>query len=290
MRKLDTSLISATNGFPIKSGTLDFIQDSYTEIVGELISALINSGVGYVFYVPYVLYGCEKSSTGGNTTISAGAIFWNGEVFVSPSQTFPDPSGGDVIIANIGITQYSTNADPVTFSLGSAANVHNIRRVLYSTGTSGTGTLGNYDTDFIKVFGWKDGGTDFSTAVVDSGSVTISSGDVISNKYKIINSDTLIWELHLKTFTISGSPFIISLPIPPELVSSGLKLRYGYFNFFGLYNGSLPLKYGVLVAFNSKQSVSDDGFIDITLAGFSFTAGVNNQEVILSITAELQRV
>src|SRR6185503_8165948 len=39
----------------------------------------------------------------------------------------------------IVITQYTTNADPVTFTDSVARNVHNIRSINFSSGVSGTG-------------------------------------------------------------------------------------------------------------------------------------------------------
>lgn len=147
MKTLDVSAITGSTRMPIKKGTLKFLQDAHKENIATLIEALIRSVYGnYSSSTPYVLYGCKSSSGGGNTTITRGAIFLNGEVYEIPVQTFPDPSGPNVILVNLSTTQYTTDADPVTFTDSVARNVHNIRKGNYSTGTSGSGTLCNYNS------------------------------------------------------------------------------------------------------------------------------------------------
>lgn len=147
MKTLETSAITSSIRMPIKKGTLKFIQDSHKENIATLIEGLIRSVYGnYSSGSPYVLYGCKSSSSAGNTTITRGAIFLNGEVYDIPVQTFPDPVGPSVILANLVTTQYTTDADPVTFTDSVARNVHNIRTGNYSTGTSGTGTLANFSS------------------------------------------------------------------------------------------------------------------------------------------------
>lgn len=152
MKKLDLSATSASIGAPLKKGSFDFLQSAYIELASSLLN--IRNG-SYNPSKIYILYGCKLLSSGGSSTISAGAVFCNGEVFLSPAQTIPDPAGANVIVCNLKTTQYSsgTEADTVTFTDLVARNIHNIRTVEYiSTGLSGTGNLNgstSADNDFL---------------------------------------------------------------------------------------------------------------------------------------------
>lgn len=137
MKKLITTSISNTVGFPVKSGTLDFLQLAYQEALTAISKNIIGS-LGYSTSTVYILYGCVNSGSGSSYIISAGAVFYNGEVYLVPAATFT-VSGGDVAIATLVTLQYSTNADPVVFTDGSSKSVHNIRQVVITDGSTGSG-------------------------------------------------------------------------------------------------------------------------------------------------------
>ncbi len=140
MKKLQIApYVSTTVGFPFKEGTIDFLQQAFQEaIAAEIISRI---GPGYDATKAYILYGCEANDLGaGVWSVNAGAVFFNGEYYNSPLQFITGTSLPN-IIANVGITQYTVNADPVTFTDGSIHSVHNIRQVLYSNGTPGSGNI-----------------------------------------------------------------------------------------------------------------------------------------------------
>lgn len=136
MKKLDLSAVTVSNQFPLKEGTLDFLQLAYQEgitaIVNNLIGGISDSTRGYI------LWGCQNTGSGLNYIISAGGVYYNGEVLLVDTTTFT-ASSGNVAIATIGISQYTTNADPVTFTDGVSRNVHNIRKIIFSDGASGSG-------------------------------------------------------------------------------------------------------------------------------------------------------
>lgn len=138
MRKLKTSDITNTVALPIKAGTLVHLQLAYQ----EAITALANSIIGRLpdSSNAYILYGCKNTGTGLNYIISAGAIYYNGEVYLVDAITFTATSG-QVAVFNIVTTQYMTNADPVTFTDGVARNVHEIRKFVPSSGVSGSGII-----------------------------------------------------------------------------------------------------------------------------------------------------
>jgi len=148
MKQLSISAITDSSRFPVKKGTLQFLQDAYTEITAATIKALI--GPSYSTSVIYVLSGVINSATAPTYTISAGAIFYNGEVFMFDAASFT-ATGTDVGVFSIIQTQYTTDADPVTFTDSTVRNIHNIRKMQLSAGASGSG-LANYSQAFFLSF------------------------------------------------------------------------------------------------------------------------------------------
>lgn len=147
MKKLNLSAVTTLIGFPVKKGTWDFLQSSYTEVLNELILGLIRERYGnYSSSTTFVLFGCEATNLGASTQFSGGAIFKNGEVYILPTQIVTNPAGANVFIVNLLVTQYTsgTEADPVTFTDLIARNVHDIRTAVYSTGASGSGSISDY--------------------------------------------------------------------------------------------------------------------------------------------------
>jgi len=134
MRKLNTSNISATVGLPVKAGTLQHLQLAYQ----EALTALANSVIGRAadFTNAYVLYGLINSESGGAMVVSAGAIYYNGEVFLVDAFSL---TPADTAVAGLVTTFYSTDADPVTFTDGISRNVHQIRKIVFTDGASGSG-------------------------------------------------------------------------------------------------------------------------------------------------------
>lgn len=143
MRKLDTSYASSTVGQPVKSGTMDHLQLAYQEALTAIGQALIGLDPDLSNY--FRLWGCKNSGSGLNYVISAGAIWYNGEVFLVPAASFTAASG-QVGVGNFQTTFNGTNADPVLFTDGQSRNVHQIRQLVFSAGTSGSGAV-----DFSKL-------------------------------------------------------------------------------------------------------------------------------------------
>jgi hypothetical protein len=139
--KLDVSAASTTNGFYVKSGTWIHLQNAYNQIQAELGKSLFNS-----LYDPtlgYLLSGCGNTGSGSNYIIAPGSIFFNGEVYLCDGQTFTI-SGANVAVASIATTYLvGTNADPVTWTDGVIRNMHQINKIVFSPGLSGSGIF-NY--------------------------------------------------------------------------------------------------------------------------------------------------
>lgn len=141
MRNLNTSAITTSVAMPVKSGTLDHVQLAYKESVAESIKGLIGSV--YSSTVIYILNGLVNVGSGSNYDISAGSVFYNGEVYLVDAAVFTI-SGGQFAVCKIVTSNFSgVNADPVQFSDGINRNVHEIRKVVISADLGGSG-ISNY--------------------------------------------------------------------------------------------------------------------------------------------------
>lgn len=143
MRKLKTSDITTTVAMPVKSGTLNHLQLAYQ----EAFTALANSIIGRLpdSSNAYILYGCKNTGTGLNYIISAGAIYYAGEIYLVDAATFT-ATGAQVPVLNLSTTYFGTNADPVTFTDGITYNVHEIRKMVITAAASGSGVI-----DFLSL-------------------------------------------------------------------------------------------------------------------------------------------
>jgi hypothetical protein len=140
MNRIDTSF--AASGQPFLAPTsLDMLQDAYKDGIREL--ALAQIGSSYSTSVPYILWGLEVDNS--VPLVSSGAIFFNGEVLATGGIV---GAGIGTLIASLGIA-YPVS-DPVTFEDGSTNNIHQIRTCNLTYGTSGTGTIGDFN-DFVRV-------------------------------------------------------------------------------------------------------------------------------------------
>lgn len=119
---------------PLLSRSMEFLQDSYKEIFDALAQSIIIDKTLY-----NVLFGCVNSTPGGGTfTISAGAIYQNGEVYLVDAATLT-PGGGQTVVLVLETTYQS--GDPIQFSDGSTHNVHEIKKLKLQNGVSGSGLV-----------------------------------------------------------------------------------------------------------------------------------------------------
>jgi hypothetical protein len=134
MKELKTSDITNSAQMPIKKGTLAFLQQAHIENMEDLLLALLGA-TGFSL-APIVLYGCVNSGSGSTYNISAGAVLFLGRICRVDSASFT-LGGGQSAIYSLVTTQYTTDADPVTFTDGVSRNVHNINKIAISAGTGG---------------------------------------------------------------------------------------------------------------------------------------------------------
>lgn len=148
MRKLNTSAITTAVAMPVKSGSLDHIQLAYTEAIREVAQSVI--GPGYSGATVYILSGLVNGSTHPTYNISAGSVFFNGEVYLVDAANFT-LAGGQVAVCKIVTTQFTgPNADGVVFNDGVSRNVHDIRKVQVVADLGGSGIANFVDLQRIN--------------------------------------------------------------------------------------------------------------------------------------------
>jgi hypothetical protein len=148
MKKILSNFISATAEQPFKQGTWIHLQAG----ISEALEALARRQIGptYDSGKVYVLYGCVNSTTAPIYTVSAGAVFYGGEIYLVPAFTF---TAASTAVGTITTTYAAAaNADPVEFTDGANHNVHEIRTIVVSDGTSaGNFNYANWIFDVIDV-------------------------------------------------------------------------------------------------------------------------------------------
>lgn len=209
MRKLITSFIGPNVAQPIKQGTLDHLQLAYQ----EAITALGRSQIGndYDPTKVYILYGCANSDTPPNYNISAGAVFYNGEVYLVDAVNFV---AADTAVGTITTSYYADPiADPVTFTDGVSHNVHEIKKMVVADAASGTGTA-DYD-DWVSS-NWV---VDLSPTIAVGGGT--GSATLSNKKLKYFLGKEYIMLNYFVTATCTGSGSIVINVTLPVLAATG---------------------------------------------------------------------
>lgn len=148
MKSIVLTDITTSAAAKIKKGTLDHLQNAYTELLIQLANSIGGQNLDPTTTAPYVLSGLVNTGSGSNYIYSAGLILYNGELYQVPAATFT-LGGGETVVATI-TTAYITAADsdPVEFSDGSSHNIHRNRTIVLDNAVSGTGTF-DFLTDAI---------------------------------------------------------------------------------------------------------------------------------------------
>lgn len=146
--KLDITPISDSAQMPIKKGTLQFLQLAHSNTANEILTAMV--GPDFDALKMYVLWGCKNTGTYPAYNISSGAVWYLGEVYHFDGASF-SVTGSNVAVVKLSTTQYTSDADPVTFTDASTHNVHNIRKVTIENAVSGSGLQDYVDVIFDAV-------------------------------------------------------------------------------------------------------------------------------------------
>lgn len=251
MKKLKTSDIISGSAMPLKSGSLEHLQNAYTETIKDLNKAYWS---GYQKDAkPMALYGCENTGSGSTYTISAGALVLTNsdEVFQCDAQTVV-VSLGQVLIGKIVTTYYTaTNADPVTFSDSTSNYVHEIRTIVWSSDVSGSGDLNYSDLRFRNSFDttkWISIGGDLNLWSLGTGSVNTNL--LIEGK-----KGTLFFEA-LNTSTAGGNNYLkVTMDLPTNIKKSSYNMcaiNTGSTDELGIVTADLGLKSFNIIRLNTS--------------------------------------
>ncbi|MFD0997668.1 hypothetical protein ACFQ21_00050 [Ohtaekwangia kribbensis] len=134
MKKILTgNIVENVRRQPFNKASVDHIQEAYTEIISELVKGIVNDEAGVM-----CIRGCVDSDAGATAwNISAGAVAYNGEVYLVPA--FVGSHGSNVPVLSLTTTYRA--GDPVKFSDNNEYNVHEIKTAVWSMGASGSGLV-----------------------------------------------------------------------------------------------------------------------------------------------------
>lgn len=139
MKRLLTNAISATNAFAPNAATLDFLQDQTMEAINGLLSAILPNPAADTVYI---LSGCHNTGSGSNYVLSAGVLYYNGEIFNFAGNSFTC-GVTELPFASIVIDESYTNANGVSgstdFTDAIPRNVHVTRKIQIANSATGSG-------------------------------------------------------------------------------------------------------------------------------------------------------
>lgn len=167
MKTLDLSAVTPSVGIIPQKDTVEHITSSYLEGVASLAKSIIP--VSWQTGHLVILHGCVDTGVHPTRTLSAGAVFYNGEVYQVPAASFTT-SG-----AQIGIWTLQDVNTGTESKLTDGSDVHILvnNKFVFAAGLAGSGdfdegdelTLYKWDDDYNSLL---DTSPTFSGATVDS--------------------------------------------------------------------------------------------------------------------------
>jgi hypothetical protein len=248
MKKIKTTDITTSAAMPVKQGTLDHLQSAYTEIIQGFALQMVGGANGIIF-------GCIKTQVGLNWSITAGYVYYNGEIYLCDAAN-GTLGAGQSIYGTITTTNLTaTNADPVEFSNGLTYNVHEIRKIVWSSNTTGTQLFSALDT--FRLGRWLPRGYSSSYMTANVGTWTIASSADWSVLYSIIGNTVTVC-IQIKDYTNSNSAAVsLGLELETFLIAKRDVVALGFVDDTG--GGKLA----------QIKAVTDSNILEITiLSGF----------------------
>lgn len=104
--------------------------------------------------------------------------------------------------------------------------VQTMQRAMAQAGITPNGTEDNSANGFqvaqaLGLEAWTNLGTTLIAPDTNTGSVTVQSGDIIYNRYRLVGR-TFQWKIQLQTVTVAGSPTQIVFTLPAAITGMGL--------------------------------------------------------------------
>ncbi|HKC67701.1 MAG TPA: hypothetical protein VKG26_05690, partial [Bacteroidia bacterium] len=134
MNKRDTTQENSTLWSVDAIESIDFIQQANFEAFKNTVQGMI--GNSYDASKVYVLWGCVNSGSGSNYNISAGAVFYNGEVYTVDATSFTATGTA------VGTLTETDNGVGILFSDNMTRKILKVRKFVIADGASGSGTSG----------------------------------------------------------------------------------------------------------------------------------------------------
>ena len=139
MKRIKT-LSAGTKQQPKLNARINHIQKA----IEESLQAAIGGQVGEDSALYYIVSGCVINQVGLQITMTEGAIYYQGEVYMVPAITTPINLISTTTAIGTITTSYAA-VDPITFSDSTTGSVHEIKTIVLTDGTSVTADIDLYD-------------------------------------------------------------------------------------------------------------------------------------------------
>lgn len=220
MKKINTSNVTSTARQPFLGRSVSHLVESILEGDDSVVKGIIQDTS-----LATILWGLTNSTPSGATyTLTAGAIYFGGEVYQVDAQTVT-VTGANKLVGTITTTYQG--GDPVQLTDGNSVSVHEIRKIVFSDAASGSGSFdfgdvsGNYEDAILIINNLKDvpvvqtsspvAATAITVNVVSGGPWTYNT-DVYRYSYYILHN---ICHLSFKiTFTVTSGAVIDKIRVP----------------------------------------------------------------------------
>lgn len=214
MKKINSTPITVGSAMPYKSGTVDHLQSANQEGIFSLAQSELfqRNGVSAGYASPQAMYGLGYSVSGLNWSIESGMLVFGSEMFLCDTTLAINLSLGNVVVGTITTTFLTAiNADPVVFSDSTSNNVHEIRKIVWSAGISGSA-----DFDFLDIqyFGrWIDYAYSASYLTAATGAWTVATPSNFQVRVQRRGSTATI-SFYILASTISLTTTTLTLTLP----------------------------------------------------------------------------
>jgi len=150
MKKIDWTAVTASSGLVFEEQTFEHInnghKDSYISFVKANIPSTLHSGK------LVILHGCVATGTNpGARTLTAGAVFYNGEVYQVPSASFTT-TGSQIGIWTL--TDVDSGTDESTIKTASSSFTEHVlvnSKFVFASGLSGSGTFDENSSNITTI-------------------------------------------------------------------------------------------------------------------------------------------
>lgn len=280
MKKINTTPITTGSAMPFKSGSLEHLQSANQEGIFSLAQSELfqRNGVVVGYANPQAIYGLGYSVFGSTWSIESGCLIFGNEMYLCDETIGLTLGIGQVVIGTITTTYLTaTNADPVTFSDSTNNNVHEIRKIVWSAGTSGSGSF-NFSS--IQYLGrWLEQTYSASDLTASTGNWTIPGGAADFKVKTQRRGSTMIVDFYIFNSSISATPTYLSLTL-----SSADKIKGTFRTICYYQNPAAALQSGVcrVEAVNGTRELR---FTPVTVGTWTTDAGT--VDVYGQITIEL---